>query len=389
MVAKLGLYRRISINRLVTGRDGQLECSFLKGSHHRPSNHPAQVTTTASFIFWIGSRHFIKPHSWFDLLDRFQGFRLFFTQNVPHLSECLDQNIVTVSQQRDTFTEFPPFFSLPAESSFGPFAPFVAVLLAFFGGIVVSEADWLIYLSSNSAVIKAHRATVSECLSHVHAWQSGTSLPLFLPSPVHRCQQARQKFVWQSVTLTAHDRVLLCLGFCVKPGTNPSWNYPPTSSPNVQSALSLASSQVDVPPCSALCDHRGNLTPACLHPLPSSLSKMSLNKRVKSYNYGKPFFYIEDDDSKSQVIVLLHGTNWVYFSHVANTYTRVNCPFLLTATVQTLPLWHNCGLLSHTKNYMTKHLWLDLLANRQRLFHSVKVSCSESYSSFQACTFVK
>ncbi len=29
---------------------------------------------------------------------------------------------------------------------------------------------------------------------------------------------------------------------------------------------------------------------------------MSMKKRVKGhFNYGKPFFYIEDDDSKSQV----------------------------------------------------------------------------------------
>ena len=28
---------------------------------------------------------------------------------------------------------------------------------------------------------------------------------------------------------------------------------------------------------------------------------MSTKKRVKGYNYDKPSFYIEDDDSKSQV----------------------------------------------------------------------------------------
>lgn len=41
---------RICVDRLVTGALRQIECSVLKGSHHWPSSHPAEVTLQSNFI---------------------------------------------------------------------------------------------------------------------------------------------------------------------------------------------------------------------------------------------------------------------------------------------------------------------------------------------------
>src|SRR5690606_843158 len=57
----------------------------------------------------------------------------------------------------------------------------------------------------------------------------------------------------------------------------------------------------------------------------SNASKMSLKKRVKSYNYGKPFFYIEDSESQVSAVLLGRSPGSSIYFHSWQCWQ--NCSF--------------------------------------------------------------